>query len=234
MGFSLPMENIDELLEQERKLNEVLVRFVCHNLANPLTVVKNYIYLLKENRISPEDISGILERMELSNQAALDILAKVRRQAQIRNAAFEVQGKELNLKEALNEAIALAHDEIEKKGLRLEVDFQVSDTTNIWAHTAFSEHVIFPLISNAIKFSNDHELIKITASEDQAGFLIQIRDFGMGLKHDHGMGFGIINAKTYLIPMGGKLKIVEHEIGSSSVVSIPRMTHTTSSFPQLH
>ena len=81
----------------------------------------------------------------------------------------------------------------------------------------------------------------INLYEKVAGFEIEVRDFGIGLKNDHGLGFGLITARTYVQSFEGSLKVMEHEQGISIIIELPRVkmnpklaTHTSKTFNLRH
>jgi len=228
-------------LEKEKELNELKSRFVSmasHEFRTPLTAILSSAALIGRYHTEEQQINREkhIDRIKASVANLTGILNDFLSLSKLEEGKFEVNITELDVS-------ALCLDVIEDtKGL-LKVDQKIvhsqhGDTRVLRADERVLKNILFNLISNAIKYSEDVVSCNFYFEDD--GCKIQVSDKGIGIpegeqKHlfsrffragnatnIQGTGLGLHIVKRYVEMLDGTISFVsEQEVGTTFTVSIP-------------
>lgn len=172
-------------LEEERETNEILIRTISHDLANPLTVISAYAEMLRADKIEVNDREKIWERMKLNITSALDMMHRIRTAILNRTQANLISIRPIALEPCLERLKFTFETRLNEKQITLELENHLAPETRVFAdENSLTEHVLSNILSNAIKFSFKNEKILIKTTEDKDFVTIAIRDFGTGIKQN--------------------------------------------------
>lgn len=170
-------------LEEEREMNEMLIRTISHDLANPLTVIGAYIEMLHKGRIPAEEIDKIWSRVKINTQSSLDMIGRIRNAILTRTQASLVKPNKVSIDACMKRVNDMFENRLREKNITLNYQNNMSSDTMVLAdENALAEHVFANIISNAIKFSFQGSEIQITVKEIGETVQIDFRDFGTGIK----------------------------------------------------
>ena len=205
---------------------------VAHDLRAPLRAMHGFADAVLEDYASALDEAGrdFLTRIIKSakNMDALiqDLLAYSR------IGRDKVEMERLALADAVQDALADLHHEIESRGAR--VDVAVPPLT-VWGHKATLKQVVANLVSNALKFTAPGVIpeIRIWAVARQGKVELCVRDNGIGIAPEHrerifnvferlhgsetypGTGIGLSIVKKGLASMQGEISVESEGRGST-------------------
>lgn len=208
------------------KLSNSIVGVLTHDFANQVLVLENNI---KKLRVSPND-PIIIEKLEKILKNQFDIIRRVN---ELRKNDFEQNDFRFvntNVVQQIKECIEVYESKIHDK--KLLVNFRY-DSTDLYIKTDpiyFQNNVIGNILGNAIKFSHESGKIEIYAFRNVNKIIIEIRDYGVGIKKDQlkdiqnleriistrgtageeGAGFGLLQIKTFTEIFGGSFEIISH------------------------
>ena len=130
----------------------------------------------------------------------------------------------LNLKQYINNTLAILCDQIELKGVT--VISSVDDTIEVNYNPAYLESILYNLISNAIRYSHSekHSEIYIDSYFENEKTVLQISDNGIGIdldknghkifgmyktfsNHKEAKGIGLFITKNQIDAMGGSITV---------------------------
>lgn len=205
----------NQSLEEEREINEILIKTVSHDLANPLTVINAYIDMLHAGKIPLEDRDMIWERIKMSTRSALDMISRIRDAIVTRTQASIVAIHDVSVDRSIQRLIQQFETHLRSKNIKLSYESNIPLDIFVSAEeNTLTEHVFSNILSNAIKFSFDNSEIKITVSQVQDGISVEFKDSGMGIAQDRlgkrllhstegtrgesGSGFGVMVMSYYL------------------------------------
>ncbi len=223
--FSRQLATTNRILEEERVLNDILIKTISHDLANPLTVVSAYMDMISSGRIPPVDHEKIQVRMRSNLKSAMEMITRIRHAVVTRSEADLVKVVPVNLQMALKRVEILFEERLRKKNLNLVVkgnrEAQVLADEN-----ALVEHVLSNIVSNALKFSFENSEIHIIIVSEAEKVVLEVRDFGVGInpaqfensrfastqgtKGEEGTGFGLIVMGYYIRRFDATLRIISH------------------------
>lgn len=196
-------------LEEEREMNEVLIKTISHDLANPLTVVNAYMDMLKSGKVPSDDSKRLWDRMQMNMDHALNMIIRIRQAIVTRSQANFLTIKPIDLSIVLRRSCMLFEERLKEKNIKLNVNYELDDQFMVMGdENALSEHILANVLSNAVKFSFENSQIDIHVRDLDNQVEIEVRDFGVGIDNDRldkkqfsskpgtkgeeGTGFGII------------------------------------------
>jgi signal transduction histidine kinase len=235
--FFKQLQDTNSNLEEEREMNEMLIRTISHDLANPLTVIGAYIEMLHSGRINPEDSEKIWGRLRLNTQSALDMIGRIRNAILTRGQASFVSIHDVSVERSLKRTLDQFETRIKDKNLSIKLTNNVSLDTFVQAEeNALCEHVFANILSNAIKFSYAGSEIEINVTEIDGQVKIEFRDHGTGIqvsrfekrilmstqgtKGEVGTGFGLMVMGYFLRTFGATIDMKSRTEGASKGTSV--------------
>ena len=160
----------------------------------------------------------------------------------IKQSELAIEHEEVNFNEVVDEAIFSVQDTIDDKPIEIEKDFE--PLPRIKTDLAKTNQILFLLLDNAAKFTNEGRVVIDARIED--GFLCcEVRDTGIGICPDdqqfifdeffqvdefsstkyRGAGLGLALARNLLVLMGGDLSLSsEAGQGTSVAFQLPAQT----------
>jgi two-component system sensor histidine kinase/response regulator len=239
--FQTELQRSNDQLTEEREMNEILIRTISHDLANPLTVIGAYIEMLHAQKIPEAEKEKIWKRLKSNTQSALDMISRIRNAILTRSQASVVKIYNVSTDRSIKRLLDLFEEKIKEKNIKLNYVQYISLDTLVRAEeSTLVEHVFSNILSNAIKFSHEGSEININVFETSNNVQIEFRDFGTGIKDSRlkqrvlvstpgtkgevGSGFGMMVLGYFLRQYGGTLNIKSKtegpQKGTSAVVSL--------------
>lgn len=231
-GCLVLFQDISKTLEGE-KMQKRFIADASHELKTPISVIKGMVEIL--NR---EDFDDDQTRKEFLTQIdveinRLDLLVKDLLQlSRLTKSNAVLERKMVDVCEMLEKAACSLAKEAEKKNLSITFDFQTKE--QLFCDPMRMQQVIFNLLTNAIKYS-DQGTITLSTKLEGHHYLIIVQDEGCGLSREDrekiferfyrvdddrsrksgGSGLGLSIVKRIVEAHNGKI-IVESEEGKGS------------------
>lgn len=215
----------EKLVEFTNKKNAVL-NIISHDLAGPLGTIQMLSTLLKDHfkTNTEERIIKIINMIESNSKRGIKMIQEFIKKEFLESIGVELQRKRCNLVEKLENLL----DEYKSSEPHLNLGFIFNcDQPEVYA---FIDEVKFMqainnLISNSIKFTQDHGTISIGLQNDGKKVLLSIADNGVGipaqfheklfdkfnlarrtgLRGEHSVGLGMSIIKTIVEWHEGKI-----------------------------
>lgn len=240
------LQNSNMHLEEEREMNEILIKTVSHDLANPLTVINAYIDMIHTGRIPEEDRKMIWDRIKMNTKSALDMISRIRDAIVTRNQASIVAIHDVSIDRSIKRLLTQFDSRLKEKNIKVHYDSAVPLDIFVAAEeNTLTEHVFANVLSNALKFSFENSEIKIRVTEVDNTIRVEFRDFGAGIEPDRlekrllhstegtrgeaGSGFGVMVMGYFLRKFGATYLIQSDgpNQGTSVVISLKKTTVRT-------
>ena len=177
-------KEVDMALEKERELNNLKSRFIStasHEFRTPLATIMSSVSLTGKyaESMDKNNMFKHIDRVKNSVNHLTDILNDFLSLDKLEEGAVMANPEYLGL----NELIATITEEIKsiaKAGQRISFAGLV-DNDQIFIDKRILKNIMFNLISNAIKYSNENTNIDIKLSKDANTLTIEIKDQGIGI-----------------------------------------------------
>lgn len=173
-----------KMAEERKELDNAKTEFLSmtsHELRNPMAPMKAQLQMLEEGYFGKlsekqkESINIITRNADRLDNIICDFLEISR----IESARLRFDFRETDIVQTVRETVNFMGGFAKEKNIKLEID--VSEIPIIQADPDRISQVLRNLINNAIKFSNEHSNIIISAHKKDDYVLFSVHDYGCGL-----------------------------------------------------
>jgi signal transduction histidine kinase len=224
-------EELSSLVKTKDKLFSVLA----HDLQSPFMGISGLSDMIKENaeKGNTDEVIEYSKMIADTTKRTSTLFTNILDWAASQTGELEMKHTINNLDECLDETIALLQDHQQRKNITIQ-----RDNTNIEfsADPNALKTVLRNLISNALKFTPNDGIIKISAKKNKDEVVVSISDSGVGIKSDlipmifkmdsyistegtdqeQGTGIGLSLCREMIARHNGKIW-AESELGQGSV-----------------
>ncbi len=232
-------------LATEKELNELksrIVSIISHEIKTPLTSVKGSAELIEmylDSDAGRDKIYKHLNNIKQSVNSLTNLISETLLVSKMDSGKYEPKSEPLNLKEELHTII----DQIEngysdKHSIILDIDSNVPDI--IISDSLLINQIFSNLISNAVKYSPDTEIVEVELSRKNNSLVFKVKDYGIGIPDKDkkylfemfhrasntskigGTGLGLSIVKRSVEQLKGEVRFTsEIDKGTEFVVELP-------------
>ncbi len=230
------ISNQNILLEEDNKTKNKLLSIISHDLRTPLVNTKGILNLVNQGMVPKEEADILLQQLETQYIGTTSLLD---------NLLFWIKGQmngQENDKVKLNLFLLVKALEDEQRlpliNKKIRLINNVSKDINIMAEKEMIRIVCRNLISNAIKFTNEHGYIELNSRVQGDTLYLTVKDSGIGMtketiekvnakmyynttgtSYEKGSGFGLMLCRDLITKHGGEL-LVESEPGKGTEFTV--------------
>lgn len=214
------------LMVKELKATETIqsdfISNASHEFKTPLSVIEGYTTLLADKNITLEErklyTDKILFNLNRMNQLVHNILLL----SKVDNHSISKQKNSYLLDEQIRQSILFFETKWSEKNIELDVNL---DSISYYGNETLMIHVWNNLISNAIKFTPNHGVIRLSLIKEENQIIFTIEDNGPGVSDEsikyifnkfyqsdtshkeEGYGLGLSLVKRIVDLDGGKVEV---------------------------
>ena len=213
------------------------VSAVSHEIKTPLSSIKGYASMLKNQDISKDEKLKYINKILIATDNLSNLTNNILNISKIENTAL-IKNKNFSLDEQLRECILLLENKWSEKNLNLVINIE---PINIFSNKELCQSVFVNILENAIKFTPTNKNIKINLfkicknSSDYAVF--EVQDSGVGISQKNltrifdkffqadssrmteGNGLGLALVKKIMDRLNGIIE-VENSLGIGSCFKV--------------
>lgn len=156
---------------------------ISHDFRSPLTSIKGYINAILDGTIDIKDAKKYLEIIIFETNRLTKLTENILTLNELdpKNLTLSYSSFDINdcIRHTTNAFIGIC----QKKNICFDVEF-CDEKTFIYADKEKYQQVLYNLVDNAIKFSDDNKKIKIIVSYSEEKAVIQIIDNGFGISDE--------------------------------------------------
>ncbi len=236
-------KELKNALEKEKDLNELKSRFVSmisHEFRTPLTTMLSSLSLVSKYGEQNDRESQVKHVNKIKNSIhnLTDILNDILSLSKLEEGKIEIMPEPLNLKTFIAEVLTEMQCMTSNGQKLIQKHF---GNEIVFADKKLLQNVLFNLISNAIKFSDEVQSIEIATSVLNSSVKISVKDNGIGISkgdqkhlferffrgqnaiHIQGTGLGLNIVAKYVELMNGSLKFESKENnGTTFTIILPQ------------
>jgi PAS domain S-box-containing protein len=238
-------KELRRMLETEKEVGDLKTRFislVSHEFRTPMTIIRSAAQMIEKfkDKLSDNEKTEKIKRILVTVDTMADILENVLFIGKTDSGTINLNPREVDLSSYCSNII----NDL-KLGLDTDRQFNItlpSGFSSLYVDSKLIRHILFNLISNAIKYSPENSPIDFTLEVTDAKCVLTVTDYGIGIPSDEqekifelfyrarnsgsipgtGLGMSVIIRSIKL--HGGKLELSSREnAGTTFIVSLPNL-----------
>ena len=215
---------------------------VSHDFRSPLTSIKGYIEAIKDGTIPPELQEKYLDIVIFETERLTKLTSNLLELNSFDDNGISLHRTEFDINQMIKQIALSFEGTFKKKKLVLNLVFSQKEQF-VKADMDKIEQVLYNLIDNAVKFSNQDSSIRITTEEKGSKVMIAVRDNGIGIpkeslnkiwerfyktdtsrgKDKKGTGLGLSIVKEIITAHEENISVVSTEgVGTEFIFSLPQ------------
>ncbi|WP_134682728.1 MEDS domain-containing protein [Brevibacillus migulae] len=184
--ISFPSLSIQKTIDSEMDLYKQKLDFVhvvSHEVRNPLTVIKAYASMLREE----EQDEQRRQKLEAIKNYAVVIdneISHIIHTEQMLSTDALWQKKRILAGPATNDVIDIMNIKAQTQNITLRTDIQLTGNETLSSNLMGYKMIVSNLLSNAIKYSYEGETVAVEVRAEAGSLVIEISDTGVGMSEE--------------------------------------------------
>jgi two-component system, OmpR family, phosphate regulon sensor histidine kinase PhoR len=237
-GAVVLFHDITELKRLDQ-IRRDFVANVSHELRTPLSILRGYIEMLLDHpKTSQEELARILSIMERHSKRLALLVSDLLSLAQLESPGANLELGAVRVEELFNNVVRDWNEKLAAKSLKVVVDLP-SESLTLRADEARLHEVLYNLLENAVKYSQQNGQIHLRASERGSEVVLSVSDNGIGIGKEQipriferfyrvdqarsrelgGTGLGLAIVKHIAQLHGGRVE-AESELGHGTTIRV--------------
>jgi PAS domain S-box-containing protein len=222
--------------EAERTKNEFF-GLISHELRTPLTSIIGYSELLSEiEELSPQ-AERFVEVIDRNARRELRLVQDLLLLVRLEGGSFVLERDAVDLRALVEDSCEIVRPQAGSAGVSIEPNLE--ETGEVWVDPHRIGQALDNLLTNAIKFSDSGDIIRVSLSVDDGMAVVEVADQGMGVPPDElerlfdrlfrargavekqiqGTGLGLTIVKSVVEAHGGRVA-VRSTVGKGTTFSM--------------
>lgn len=260
LTYEIPVDSHDEIgylsaslnymssqLQDMEDYQKKIVANVSHDFRSPLTSIKGYLEAMTDGTIPPELHEKYIKIILFETERLTDLTKDLLTLNGFDTKELLLDKTDFNIQEMIKNTAASFEGVCTGKRVSIEL-LLLPDAVNVYADKRKIQQVLYNLIDNAVKFSDNDSTIKIEVSEKGEKAFISIKDSGIGIpkkdlnkiwerfyksdlsrgKDKKGTGLGLAIVKEAIQAHDEHINVISTEgVGTEFIFSLPKSSRRT-------
>lgn len=175
-GISILAFDVSNTYEAERTRKEFTAN-VSHELKTPLQTIMGSAELLQNHLVKQDDIPSFYEKIHQESSRMLTLIDDIIRLSQL-DESSQVEENTLRINDSAKEAINSLKESAKKKNIQIQTNL---NEAFIKANSRLIYEIVYNLIDNAIRYSNNDSSIEVSTYTDIHHAYLKVKDNGIGI-----------------------------------------------------
>lgn len=175
-GISILAFDVTNTYEAERTRKEFTAN-VSHELKTPLQTIMGSAELLQNHLVKQDDIPSFYEKIHQESSRMLTLIDDIIRLSQL-DESSQVEENTLRINDSAKEAINSLKESAKKKNIQIQTNL---NEAFIKANSRLIYEIVYNLIDNAIRYSNNDSSIEVSTYTDTHHAYLKVKDNGIGI-----------------------------------------------------
>jgi signal transduction histidine kinase len=238
-SFDLLSLKLKHIISEKEKLEQMRKEFisnVSHEFRTPLTVIKGNLESIVDGMTKPEQVADTCVTLIKETNRLERMVKDLLNLSKLESGKLEIDFNKLDVNMLINDTIRSLKPLIRSKDIELQLSLESSLPTLLSDYDKLKQLIII-FLDNAIKFSENNGILKVTTYKENKNIYIAIKDNGIGIPKDeiqylgekfykidkarnsNGTGLGLSIAKRLVKVLNGNVSI-ESELGKGTTITI--------------
>lgn len=181
MGYlSASLNYMSAQLQDMEEYQKKIVANVSHDFRSPLTSIRGYVQAMTDGTIPMELHGKYLDIILFETERLTDLTTDLLTLNEFDTKELLLDKSEFDIQEMIKNTAASFEGVCTNKRVSIEL-LLLSDTAIVYADRRKIQQVLYNLIDNAIKFSENESSIKVEVTARGEKFYISVKDSGIGI-----------------------------------------------------
>ncbi len=200
------------------RIRHDLMNNLTHELKTPISTIGLASEALsdKDLVLDKEQQHYYLDLIKAENKRLGLLVGKVLQASLVEKGSLKLYLEPLNIHDIVKNVVKNVAMQVRKQGGKIELDLKASNPIVKCDKTHITS-VIFNLIDNALKYSEENPRIKISSVQTDKGIELSVRDNGIGIPQEH---LGKVFERLYRVPTGNVHDVKGFGLGLSYVKAV--------------
>jgi len=228
---------------RQKKLSEIKNDFISnmtHEFKTPISTISLACEVLGDNSIekSADRLNNYVTMIKDENKRLGLLVENILQTAILDKGEFRLKTEEVDIHYIIEQAINNIRLQVEKKEGEIITELK-AEKNNLFADKVHLTNIVYNLIDNALKYSNETPRLRIITENKKDGIIISVKDQGIGISKENqkkifdtmyrvptgnihtvkGFGLGLSYVKAVVEKHGGNIS-VESELGNGSTFKV--------------
>lgn len=228
---------------KQKKLSEIKNDFISnmtHEFKTPISTISLACEVLNDKSVekTPERTAKFVRMIGDENKRLSLLVENILQTAILDKGKFKLKISQVDIHTLIEQTITNIKLQVENREGEITTDLKALQST-VNADRVHITNIIFNLIDNALKYSNEKPHIKISTTSDTQGIFISVQDNGIGISKENqkrifetmyrvptgnvhnvkGFGLGLSYVKAIVEKHGGTIA-VESELNKGSTFTV--------------
>ncbi len=174
------LNDANKKLDHLNKQKNDFLSITAHDLRNPISAIYSITELI-DNKISQEELEYFISLIKKSSENALVLINQIMKSAKDNNNSIQIEKSEFyTIVEIVKEVTSVIRFKAQDK--KQEIIEEITNPTDtIFVDKMLFNRVLTNILSNAIKYSNPNQKIKIKTYSKETKAYFEIIDEGIGI-----------------------------------------------------
>lgn len=160
-----------------------IVANVSHDFRSPLTSIKGYLEAMKDGTIPPELYDKYIGIVLNETDRLIKLTNSLLSLNNLNTEGMVLEKKDFDVNQLIRQSIATFEGRCKEKKIGIELTL-TGEEMLVNADKTRIGQVLYNLLDNAIKFSHNSSVIKVTTVEKKNKIFISVKDSGIGIPKD--------------------------------------------------
>ena len=179
--FNVKVDKDIKVKELNQMARNDFINNVSHEFKTPLAAVEGYATLLQSKNISEEKRQAYVSKIIYNTTRLSELTENILLISRIENQNISISKSEFSLDEQIRQIILLFEQDWTNRNINLDIDLDKVDYTG---NEELLAQVWQNIIGNAMKFTPDNGLIKISMKKYSDNITVSVVDNGIGMDKD--------------------------------------------------
>lgn len=172
-----------EQLAQGEDNQKKLVANISHDFRSPLTSIRGYLEAMLDGTIPPELHNKYLQIVLNETDRLTKLTNNLLTLNNLNTRGMLLDKTDFDINRVIKNTIATFEGTCRERQIRVEL-LLTGDSMFVSADVGKIQQVLYNLIDNAIKFSNNDSVIKIETTQKHSKVFVSVKDNGIGIPKD--------------------------------------------------